>query len=93
VSSRIFRRRLGYAKVSIILSTETGSSASVQCSGSFACSGVWLALFPVSSGRRFLKHEKTELPSATVQLRHTGVTMEGVDFLVIKNKNLWQPDL
>ena len=40
--SQAFRLR----EASIILSTETGgSSVSVRCSGSFACGGVWLALF------------------------------------------------
>ena len=68
--SQAFRLR----EASIILSTETGSSVSVRCSGSYACGGVWLALFSVSCGRRFLKQAKTELPSDTVQLRHTRVT-------------------
>jgi hypothetical protein len=39
--SQAFRLR----EASIILSTETGSSVSVRCSGSFAFGGVWLALF------------------------------------------------
>ena len=39
--SQAFRLR----EASIILSTETGSSVSVRCSGSFAWGGVWLALF------------------------------------------------
>jgi hypothetical protein len=67
--SQAFRLR----EASIIVSTETGSSVSVRCSGSFACGGVWLALFSVSCGRRFLQQAKTELPSDTVQLRHNGI--------------------
>ena len=53
VSSRIFRRGLGYAKVASFFTLRPGSSVSVQRSGSFACSGVWSALFPVSCARRF----------------------------------------
>jgi hypothetical protein len=45
VSSRIFRRRLGYAKVASFFSLRLGLSVSVQRSGSFACGGVWLAFF------------------------------------------------
>ena len=69
-----FPQAVGYAEVASFFPLRLDQVFRLQCSWSFACSGVWLAIFPVSCGRRFLKQAKTELPSDTAQLRHTGVT-------------------
>ena len=62
-------------------------------SRTFGRKGVWSALFPLSHARRFSSKRKTELPSNTVQLRHTGFTMGSAVLYVTENRNLWQPDL
>jgi hypothetical protein len=48
-----FAQGFSYAKVASFFPLRLGSSVSVQRSGSFACRGVWSALFPVSCARRF----------------------------------------
>jgi hypothetical protein len=51
--SQAFRLREGSIILSTFFPLRLGSSVSVQRSGSFACGGVWFALFPVLYGRRF----------------------------------------
>jgi hypothetical protein len=71
--SRVFRKGFRLHEGRIALSTGTGPSVSIQPFGSFACSRAWLALSGLIR-KAILTQAKTELPSDTVQLRHTGVT-------------------
>jgi len=68
--SQAFRLR----EARIILSTETAIKCFGAVLGEFRLWWSVVGPFSVSCGRRFLKQAKTELPSDTVQLRHTRVT-------------------
>ena len=74
LSSRVFRTGLGYAKVASFFHRNWDQV--------FRCSvlevflqGSVVGPFSGLMRKAILKQAKTELPSDTVQLRHTGVTM------------------